>query len=617
MSKLNTTQGLDRTVTGDAEPGDDRRPPRSSRVDATDRLLASYSAALDSIGAGPAVVFMSQRAVPRLWAGRALRVPRANFLAGVLAEMHTAARVDSLLRRGHRLRALGSDAETALDLDRLGEFRSSLKPVSRRAAYLWVALLSLAVAFPVAWMTDNLRVLVPRVLVCGRGFNISRGFDEFTGNTPPPPPAICNRLGSGSSLVEVLVRVAHLNLNPGGVIDTVLSVRASGVAVALLLVVVLILCVSTVLVVFRSGFRLKRLAFSSEIGQAEAGRSLLRSSTSSGGVYALESEVFRGVGLGAPREFPLDLIVSAGLLVVPLTMASDLFVTAAQPQLGTAIPSTLVAVGVGLISLVAFRLSWLVRARRSRTGTSAVEPRERWLPDGSTVLVRTGAYGAILLATAHVAWFITEVAATYPAAVGVVIASWLVGSAFAWPLCIVWWYRLQRELAATERTLLLHRPHAPAVTIIPPLCIMASLVMEVAAGYPDSGWLPGTIGTLWIVGIVGVIGGVYRMGRRINRLTRGAAGRHDWRSRAAGLRAFGLFLVSPAWTILRFQHSLNRVWRELATPGPVTDHADLANPTTEVESMRADPTSKWASESKWEAIACPIAVAAGAAAPAV
>ena len=76
-------------------------------------------------------------------------------------------------------------------------------------------------------------------------------------------------------------------------------------------------------------------------------------------------------------------------------------------------------------------------------------------------------------------------------------------------------------------------------------------------------------------------------------------------------------LVSPAWTILRFQHSLNRVWRELATPGPVTDHADLANPTTEVESMRADPTSKWASESKWEAIACPIAVAAGAAAPAV
>jgi hypothetical protein len=540
------------------------------RNELTWRLLAGYGAALDSIAAKPAIVFMSQRAAPRTMVGRPIRIPRANFLAGVLAEMHVAARVDALLRRAQRFHALDPKGDNPLDLGRLQDFRSSLRPAGRKALVVWVILFSLTVAFPVAWITDNLRILAPKAIVCNRGFSMGGFVAGVAGTNPPPAPQICGRLGSGSSLVEVLVRFAHLNVNPGGVIDTVLSVRAGGVVVVLLLAVVLILCVCVVLMVFRSGFRLKRLALSSQLDSPGGQPSLLRSGTRSEGLYRLERDVFGAVGVGDPRELPLDLVVSAGLLVLPLTIASDLLVTATLPRLGIAIPATLAVVGLALILLVAIRLQWLFRVWRSRIGSKLIEPRERWLPDRSTVLVRDGAYGAVLVATGYAVWFITALATPDLSATEVIISLLLFVPIVTWPLCMLWWYRLHRELAASGRSLGLPLARAPKISLIPTLCAAGGVVLLLLFGSGDTSIATSVADWLLVVGFVGVPVSVYRMGRNVARLQRRATGDPDGKARTAGLRSVAMFFPVPVWTILYFQRSLNRVWRVIATPEPIS-----------------------------------------------
>jgi hypothetical protein len=77
---------------------------QAGRCAAARELLAGYSEVLDSIAAKPAIVFLSRQYVPQGQSSRRFRLPRANALAAILAELHVAARVDALLRRGRRLR---------------------------------------------------------------------------------------------------------------------------------------------------------------------------------------------------------------------------------------------------------------------------------------------------------------------------------------------------------------------------------------------------------------------------------------------------------------------------------------------------------------------------------
>jgi hypothetical protein len=190
-------------------------------------LVAAYGEALDSIAAQPTIMSLSRRPdsqgrIPR----RFLPPGGAKAIAAILADMHVAARVDTLLRRGQRFRAIDPVGRYPLDVDRLHDFRDSLSPVRRRTLAVWVVLVALAIAFPVAWITDHLRALAPQALICSSRFSVRAAFARFAGHRLGPVTAGC-RAHPETSLVEALGRVAHLNLSLGSVIDAFTSVRAS------------------------------------------------------------------------------------------------------------------------------------------------------------------------------------------------------------------------------------------------------------------------------------------------------------------------------------------------------------------------------------------------------
>lgn len=532
------------------------------------RLLAAYGERLDAIAAQPMILFRSPRPVQQRWLGRRVLLPRANFTAKILAEGHVAARVDALLRRARRFRALGGGGRNPLDLDRLDDFRSSLSPVKRSTMALWIILLTLAVAFPVAWVTDYVRAFAPK-FVFGSSFSLEDITDKFTGALPQPlTPG--NHVHSGASLVETLMRVAHVNLSPGSVIDTALSVRTGGPVAILLLLVVSILSLCVVLLVFRSGFRLKRTAFSAG-HRARSTRHGSRSTRHQArDLYALEGEVFTAAGLRCPQEFPLDLAVSAGLLVLLPTLAGDFLISATDPQLDLATRAALTVFALGLIAVMLLRLLWLVQVWRCRIGSRVMEPQERWLPNGCSVLVRSGAYGAVLVATGYSFLAITIVVGSATGSIIriiliAVLFSVLVLPAVAWPFGMLSWYRMHRELSSGSRCVGLPPFRFPMLALVPPLGIvfyMIAFVVDV------TGFAGRTAVFLFVMGWICCPVSIYRMGRRLELLRCHAAPTTAWRARAAGIRAAATLLLTPVAVMLYFQRSLDRIWREIAAPYP-------------------------------------------------
>jgi hypothetical protein len=546
------------------------------RIESTDalvhRLLVAYGVALDSIAVKPAIVFLPRRSISQQWFSRHILLPHANFMAKLLAEAHVAARVDGLLRRGQRFRALDPQGHSPLDLDRLQDFRNSLSPVTRRSLTLWIVLLTLAVAFPVAVTTDYLRTLTQEAIVCTTSrFSVQHFVAKVTGTGVSP--SRCRVFQSRDTLVEALDRLAHVNLSPGSVIDTVRSIRASGLVVVLLLAVIWILSLSVVLLVFRSGFRLKRLAFSGQ-QMLPDGDALLMAGIRSDGLYTLEPTVYRAAGVRWPREFPLDLAVSAGLLVLPLTIAADLLISVRLfPTLGLVTTATLTAVALGLIVIVPLRLGYLVRVWRSRTGLKVIESPKRWLPDGSAVRVHNGAYGAVLLAAVYGFW-LTLIAVSINSPVPVIILWVILGAPLlAWPFGMLWWYRLHRELASCGRCLGISLVRAPILSVIPPLSLAVALIINVSlASHYNSGnvtyeFVALAVVVLLIIGCVGFPVSIYRMGRILGKLRSRAMPHTVWKARATGLRATAMFFL-PFVVIPYFQQSLNQIWREIGTLTP-------------------------------------------------
>ena len=97
------------------------------------QLLVGYGEVLDRIAARPPIVFLPHRCVPER-PGPCVVVPRVNRMAAMLAEAHVAARLDALLGRGMRFRALNPRGANPLDLASLQDFRNSLSPVSTSSA---------------------------------------------------------------------------------------------------------------------------------------------------------------------------------------------------------------------------------------------------------------------------------------------------------------------------------------------------------------------------------------------------------------------------------------------------------------------------------------------------
>jgi uncharacterized membrane protein len=534
------------------------------------RLLVGYSEALDSVAAKSSI-FLRHGPAPQRSARPYLILPGANRMAAILAEAHVAARVDALIRRGHRFRAIGLGDSCPFDPECLQEFRDSLSPVKWKTLALWVTLLALAVSFPVAWVTDYVRTLVPKAIVCSSKFSFS-SFFESPNYKPHYATLGCSVHHVGASLVNTFLQVAHLNLSPGSVIDTVLSVRARGFAILLLLTVVMILSLCVVLLVFRAGFQLKRLAFSFPREESVDHESLFTSGIGASGLYALEDQLFNAVGLRCPREFPLDLIVGAGLLMLPLTITVDLFITATIPQLGMRTRTELAVVATGLLLVLLLRLAWLVRVWRCRNGLKVIEPQRRWLPDGTSVLVRSGVYGAVLLSAACVFWdLIFAEFPDEPVSVALVIVL-LVGPAFAWPLSMFWWYRMHRELAAYGR---LHGSRifrAPLLSVIPSVALAAVVILTIVQHYSNNRLVQsdntyGIEATLVLIAVLCVLISIYRMAWKLGRLRYQVTRRVAWRAFATGA-VFTVMFFLPAAVIVYFQRSLNRIWQEIASTDP-------------------------------------------------
>jgi hypothetical protein len=555
------------------QPGAAGRTPTSEHqnietADALARLLAGYGEALDSIELKPPIVFLSRSTIPRNWPGQFFSLPYANFITSILALRHVASRVDILLRRGQRFRALRPHEPNPIDIDRLKDFRDSLLPVKTRTLVLWVIALGLAIAFPVAWITDGIRDLAPEVIVCSSRFSIKAAISRFVG-TPFSPVTTDCRPRSRYSLVYTLDRIAHLSLSPGGVIDAFSSARAGGGVTLLLLTVVLTLSLCVVLLAFMSGFRLKRLAFSPEEHRSPLNWPPSWSEIRSDGLYRLEKDAFESVGLRCPREFPLDLAARAGMLVLPLTISMDLLYTAWLPKLDIV---TRVMLEIGAAAFIAFAvllLSRLIKIWRSRCGTKLMHPRQYWLPDGSVLRATNCTYITLLMITGLIAIEFTAIEDPGISRSLRIISILFLGPVLVWSLSPVSWYRLHRELASYGGYLQLRLIRRPVLTIIAPLSLAAASLMFYIWIVNAPAAVNFIASILVFVGFIGMPVSIYRMARNLHRLRRHATHRrHEkWKARIVGMCAVPLILL-PFAAVLYFQRSLDKVALQITKPHP-------------------------------------------------
>jgi hypothetical protein len=512
------------------------------------QLLRGYFAVLDSIEADRRIVFRSSWAIPCGQSGRR-RAPRANFTARILAQAHVAARLDMLLARGRRCRAVDPRGQSPFDLDYLQDFRDSLSPVKRRTLTVWVTLAALAIAFPVAWATDRLRLIAPKVIICSP----KSLFARLTLLTGRQPVRTSCKPSPKSGVVQALTSAAHVKLTPGGVLDSFQKLRLSGLWVILLLAVIWILCISIVLLAFRSGFRLKRLAFLTE-GDAAASPVLpFWPESTSGGMYSLERKVFKAVHIPPPQEFPLDLAVSVGVLVLPITIAVDLLtVTVNAHILAPKVVLTIAAAAT--LMLVIIRLGWLIRVWLSRSSARKMPPSKIWLPDGSIILIRGGAQGTVFLGSVYAMWLILIISEpgetlAYRVTlflVSVPLISWLIG--------IPWWYRLFREFR--------HYPHSSSDLKMFPF-VATSLIVPIAIGLlfitGDGDW-----GLVFWVGLLCVVATQYGMTRRMDR-ARGHASSAKWKIFLQHLRAVTM-CIAPFMAAAYVNYAINQLWNDKMNP---------------------------------------------------
>jgi hypothetical protein len=255
--------------------------------------------------------------------------------------------------------------------------------------------------------------------------------------------------------------------------------------------------------------------------------------------------------------------VSAGVLVLPLTIAAELFITATLLSADFVTAAIRVAGACALVAAVLVRLHQLMQLWRSRIGRKALAPPERRLQDGSTLLARGGKYMVILLL---VGYFFAVLSAieqvTEPVPVKIFEALF-VAPVLVWSLSVVWWYRLHRELAGCGRSAGILLVRAPILSIVAPLSLAGTAIIGFVWNIYTSASAGTASSLLLFFGLVSMPVSVYRLGRSLEQLRRRAPSHKGWKIRVAGLRAAIMVLV-PVPAIPYFQHSLDRISLELA-----------------------------------------------------
>jgi predicted nucleic acid-binding Zn ribbon protein len=264
-------------------------------------------------------------------------------------------RIRLLVRCYYARAALAQDsAPDDAQCDALEKFRKSLPVVPARRLLLGFVVLVLSAAFLIG---ASLSVLVPSItphLVETREFHLRSSASDLGKAAVALTPVLTKAWKDTISSLDASAGWSSLT-------EQVLRDWLT----ALTFASILMLAVYILLVCPASAYRLKRTLFnvSPNAGQRLAATVGLYHRRRVDGVYYLETQLFRRLGLRPPREIPFDLVVQALLVLLVVTL---LAVTAPRldDQSGM---SRFEAYLLGLILLVpAARAGWLIAIERRR-----------------------------------------------------------------------------------------------------------------------------------------------------------------------------------------------------------------------------------------------------------
>jgi hypothetical protein len=358
------------------------------RVDAILSLLADYDRLLLlTEHMGPLVWVRtrpSRGTRVDLW-----RVPRLTVLVRFFMRLHVRRGVQGLHRRLSAERALGANTAISADEEAVRLYAEAVPPTHGRA-------------FAVAFAAGVL--VVGRLAVQYAGEILSRIPDLANRSFSPGPSVGADRPIEVTGDAQRLVRRLGESLtegvpSPGKLVDALLSARLGDVAIV---VAAASLAVYVVLRPWVPSFRFKRMLLNVGGDMTATGVTTERWSTASRtGVFAAEESVFGSLGTRPPREFPLDLVVSALLCVVPIGLGAYLMTRARwQPVwAGWLYFDVTLQLGLLLVFIGAARLAWLMRTwrRRCRGREAANPPYEMQLADDRRVVVRDPLAAALIV----------------------------------------------------------------------------------------------------------------------------------------------------------------------------------------------------------------------------
>jgi hypothetical protein len=307
-------------------------------------------------------------------------VPRLTVLARFFMRLHVRRGVEGLHRRLSAERALGPNTAMAADEEAVRLYSEAVPPTHGRA---------LAVAFAAGVL------VVGRLAVQYAGEILSRVPDLANRSFSPGPSVGADRPIEVTGDAQRLVRRLGESLtegvpSPGKLVEALLSARLGDVAIV---VAAASLAAYAVLRPWVPSFRFKRMLLNVGGDMTATGATTERWSLARRtGVFAAEESVFRALGTRAPREFPLDLVVSGLLCVVPVGLGAYLMTRASWDPVwaGWLYFDVTLQLGLLLAFVGAARVGWLMRTWRRRCGggEAAKLPCEMQLADGRRVVVR-------------------------------------------------------------------------------------------------------------------------------------------------------------------------------------------------------------------------------------
>lgn len=511
------------TVLGEA-PQAIPSAPDGSRVR---ELLALYQETLDTADDLPVVPMVLRKHGDRLH-----YLPRPKWLVRYFLVGHVRRSLTGLSRR-YSARAALEQAALGEEDDRetVREFQQSLPP-DRQKVYIVLLIAAIVVIF-----RPIIDAAVPMVISAAKA-----------GARSPESQHLRQE-----ALDTVDKAEKALNANVTAIDQALIAVLTGGPLHFGIVTLGVALSAYVVLLPFSPAFRLKRMLFNLAPEPKRRHRSAVArwSVSQATGLYESERRVFAELGARPPKEFPLDLAVSALAMALPLAYCGLLFRVGAialsqhdRPWLWRALPFYMTA---SVLIAILVRLGWLCRTwqRRQLGRSGPYRPFDVGIRSGGTVTKVENPIWQLLLFF-WVFFLFAPLAGTIAFSEGaglayaffMAVAVGLVYSLPPWLLVsLPWWYRINRELRDLDR----------------------SYDSQKAAIRPLQSLLMITVGSL---GLLPPYIAVFRVGRHIQRAqSRAGQPITAW---PPWILAFGWLLAPVLFAYL--QRELNKIWKVEGQP---------------------------------------------------